>query len=109
MWRRVLRHPGGRRVGPLGQVIGVDLAARLLEIARGKAERNGLANVRFEVGDAAAELNVADYLGGGPLTSRELAAKAGTDALTLRRLLRALAAHGVFDELEPDRFSPPTT
>src|SRR6516162_8796422 len=43
--------PAAERVGPLGQVIGVDLAARLLEIAKQKAARCGLANVRFEVGD----------------------------------------------------------
>jgi ubiquinone/menaquinone biosynthesis C-methylase UbiE len=43
--------PAAERVGPQGQVIGVDLAERLLDIARRKAERQGLANIRFEIGD----------------------------------------------------------
>ncbi len=43
--------PAAERVGPQGQVLGVDLAERLLAIARGKAERSGLGNVRFETGD----------------------------------------------------------
>src|SRR5258705_11572155 len=43
--------PAAERVGPKGQVLGVDLAERLLAIARGKAERSGLGNVRFETGD----------------------------------------------------------
>jgi SAM-dependent methyltransferase len=52
----------------------------------------------------AAQLGVADILASGPMTSAELAATAGTDAPTLRRLLRALVAHGVFEEEAPDRF-----
>jgi len=52
----------------------------------------------------AAQLGVADILASGPMTSAELAAAAGTDAPTLRRLLRALVAHGVFEEETPDRF-----
>jgi Dimerisation domain len=53
---------------------------------------------------AAAELNLADFLASGPMTSGELAAAAGADAATLRRLMRALVAHGVFEEDTPDRF-----
>lgn len=53
---------------------------------------------------AAAQLGVADSLARGPMTSAELAAAAGTDAPTLRRLLRALVAHGIFEEEAPDRF-----
>jgi ubiquinone/menaquinone biosynthesis C-methylase UbiE len=43
--------PAAETVGPQGQVIGVDLAERLLQIARRKAESRGLANIRFETGD----------------------------------------------------------
>ena len=53
---------------------------------------------------AAAELNLADFLASGSLTSAELADAAGADAATLRRLMRALVAHGVFEEETPDRF-----
>lgn len=54
---------------------------------------------------AAAQLGVADALGDQPATAEALAAEIGADAGTLRRLLRALAASGVFAE-EPDgRFS----
>lgn len=53
---------------------------------------------------AAAALGVADLLAGGPLTSAALAAKTGTDACALRRVLRALVAHGVFAEESPDLF-----
>jgi len=53
---------------------------------------------------AAASLGIADILAGGPLSSTEVAARAGTDASTMRRLLRALVAHGVFAEESPDLF-----
>ena len=53
---------------------------------------------------AAAELNIADFLASGPMTSAELAAAVGADAATLRRLMRALVAHGVFEEETGDRF-----
>ncbi len=53
---------------------------------------------------AAAELGVADILAAGPMTSGEIAAGTGTDAPSLRRLLRALVVHGVFEEEGPDRF-----
>jgi O-methyltransferase domain/Dimerisation domain len=52
----------------------------------------------------AAELGVADILANGPMTSSEIAAKSGADPAALRRLLRALVAHGVFEEEVPDRF-----
>src|SRR5260370_10470141 len=51
---------------------------------------------------AAAELNIADILAAGPMTSQEIAAKAGADGPTVRRLMRALVAHGVFEEPEFD-------
>jgi len=53
---------------------------------------------------AACQLGVADVLAGGPLTSAEVASRLGTDPSTMRRLLRALVAHGVFEEETPDRF-----
>jgi hypothetical protein len=53
---------------------------------------------------AGAQLGVADILAAGPMTSGEIAAKAGTVTPTMRRLLRALVAHGVFEEEAPDRF-----
>lgn len=53
---------------------------------------------------AAASLGIADILAAGSLSSREIAARTGTDASALRRLLRALVAHGVFVEESPDVF-----
>ena len=53
---------------------------------------------------AAAELGLADILSAGAMTSEEIAAKAGADGPTMRRLMRALVAHGVFEEPEFDRF-----
>ncbi len=38
-------------VGPQGFVLGIDLAANLLELARAKAVKRGLRNTRFRVGD----------------------------------------------------------
>jgi ubiquinone/menaquinone biosynthesis C-methylase UbiE len=43
--------PAAEAVGPTGNVIGVDLAKQLLELARAKAAQRGLNNVEFEVGD----------------------------------------------------------
>jgi ubiquinone/menaquinone biosynthesis C-methylase UbiE len=43
--------PAAEFVGPSGSVVGVDLAARLLENARAKAKARGLANVEFRSGD----------------------------------------------------------
>jgi len=53
----------------------------------------------------AAELGIADLLTQGAQSTEVLARETGTDAPTLRRLLRALASLGVIDELEPDRFA----
>jgi SAM-dependent methyltransferase len=44
--------PAARAVGPSGQVLGIDLAAPMLELARTRANREGLGNVSFRVGDA---------------------------------------------------------
>jgi ubiquinone/menaquinone biosynthesis C-methylase UbiE len=43
--------PAADRVGPTGRVIGVDLADRLLEIARQKAASRNLGNAEFHFGD----------------------------------------------------------
>jgi ubiquinone/menaquinone biosynthesis C-methylase UbiE len=44
--------PAARAVGPAGHVLGVDVAGPLLEMARAKATREGLANIEFRQGDA---------------------------------------------------------
>ena len=43
--------PAAEAVGPTGNVIGVDLAKKLLESARTKAIRRRLGNIEFEAGD----------------------------------------------------------
>jgi len=43
--------PAAERVGPSGHVLGIDLAERLLELARRKAAAGGLRNCEFRVGD----------------------------------------------------------
>jgi ubiquinone/menaquinone biosynthesis C-methylase UbiE len=43
--------PAAVKVGPNGKVIAVDLADRLLEIARRKAASRNLENVEFRLGD----------------------------------------------------------
>ena len=43
--------PAAEAVGPTGNVIGVDLAKELLELARRKAVQQRLGNIEFEVGD----------------------------------------------------------
>ena len=43
--------PAAEVVGPLGQVVGVDLAYDLLRLARAKAASRGLSNTRFRLGD----------------------------------------------------------
>ncbi len=43
--------PAAEAVGPQGAVVGIDVAERLLAIARAKATGRGLRNVEFRVGD----------------------------------------------------------
>src|SRR5215468_3047289 len=43
--------PAAAMVGPTGSVLGVDVAERLLELARAKAAARGLANAQFRFGD----------------------------------------------------------
>jgi ubiquinone/menaquinone biosynthesis C-methylase UbiE len=44
--------PAARVVGPEGRVLGIDVAEPLLEMARARAAREGLANIGFRCGDA---------------------------------------------------------
>jgi len=44
--------PAARAVGPSGQVLGIDVAAPMLELARARAAREGLGHVSFRSGDA---------------------------------------------------------
>src|SRR5262249_2376390 len=53
---------------------------------------------------AAAVLGIADLLAEGPRSAGQLAQAAHADPDALRRLLRMLAAHGVFAEREDGRF-----
>jgi ubiquinone/menaquinone biosynthesis C-methylase UbiE len=43
--------PAAERVGPDGFVLGIDLAERLLTLARAKAAKRGLTNIEFRTGD----------------------------------------------------------
>jgi hypothetical protein len=52
----------------------------------------------------AAELGIADLLADGPASCKELAGATGTHEPSLYRVLRLLAALGVFDEVEPRTF-----
>lgn len=51
------------------------------------------------------DLGVADHLTAGPRTADELAALTGAHADSLRRVLRALAARGIFAEGDDGRFA----
>jgi len=44
--------PAARAVGPSGRVLGIDVAAPMLELARSRAVREGLAHIEFRQGDA---------------------------------------------------------
>jgi SAM-dependent methyltransferase len=44
--------PAARAVGPSGRVLGIDVAAPMLELARVRAAREGLGHVSFRCGDA---------------------------------------------------------
>ena len=75
----------------------VEAADRILEISLGL--------LRSRILHAAAELGIADLLAAGPLPCEALAAQAHTDADALYRLLRALAAMGIFIELDGRAFA----
>ncbi len=46
--------PFAHRVGPSGAVVGVDTSIAMLEMAKARAEREGLSQIEFHVADAAA-------------------------------------------------------
>src|SRR5580698_8852388 len=52
----------------------------------------------------ATELGIPDLLASGPKSSTELATDTRTNPSSLRRLMRALCAIGIFREAEQDRF-----
>ena len=51
------------------------------------------------------ELGIADLLASGPMSCRDLAAKAGADAPALYRVLRFLAGAGLFNEVSREEFA----
>jgi len=72
-------------------------AAKLLSLTQGYIVTQAVA--------AVAELKIADLLAGGPRPVGDLAKDSGADPDALRRILRALASLGVFDEHEGDYFA----
>jgi hypothetical protein len=52
-----------------------------------------------------ADLGIADLLAGGPRSAEDLAAETGSDARSLTRALRALAARDIFIEPQPGIFA----
>ncbi|WP_207477878.1 methyltransferase [Arenibaculum pallidiluteum] len=69
---------------------------RILELMSGHAIVRSIA--------VAADLGIPDRLSGGPVSAETLAAQVGADAGALLRLLRALAAVGLFSEDRSGRF-----
>lgn len=81
-----------RLVGPEGAVIGVDKSPEAVAAAQGRAERAGLANVRFLVGDAA-ELELDHTV--DALIGRLVLMYFPDPAAVLRHVLRYLASGGI--------------
>ncbi|GGR77672.1 MULTISPECIES: methyltransferase [Streptomyces] len=75
----------------------LDLRAALIERIGGYMTAHGIG--------VAAELGLADLIGTGSRTSRELADATATHEPSLRRLLRMLVAVGIAEEPEPGRFA----
>jgi SAM-dependent methyltransferase len=73
------------------------------DVARMRAMVNGY-QVSYAL-SVAASLRLSDALAGGPRTPAELADAAGVHEPTLRRLLRALAAVGVYERQDDGRFA----
>jgi C-methyltransferase len=67
--------------------------------------RLGMAMWSSAIIQAAGELRLADHLGEEPKTVAELAAATGADEDALLRLLRALAAHGIFAPVGEDSYT----
>jgi O-methyltransferase domain len=54
----------------------------------------------------AANVRLADVIGDGPTELEMIATRTGTDRGALRRLLNALAANGIFERVDGERFAP---
>jgi O-methyltransferase domain/Dimerisation domain len=74
-----------------------EAAARLLELIQMRLISEAIHVV--------AELGIADLLAGGPKNAEELARATGADAHSLRRVIRALAYFGLFEQDSGDRFA----
>lgn len=73
--------------------------------AGAEMRRLGMAMWSSAIIQAAGELRLADAIGDEPVTVGELAATTGAEPDSLLRLLRALAAHNIFQSHEDGRFS----
>jgi SAM-dependent methyltransferase len=81
-----------RAVGPRGAVVGVDMDAVKIEIARAEADEEGLGNVEFRVGDAAAFDADAEY---DLAYARLLLTHLADPQATLTRMVDAVRPGGV--------------
>lgn len=81
------------------------VAEKPLEPARATLLRIGLGFAAAQSLSVAAELGLADRLAAGPQTVEALATATRTDAGALRRVMRLLAAQGIFAEDESGRFA----
>lgn len=61
--------------------------------------------MRTQAVSAAVQLGVPDLVGAEPLDVEEIAERVGAHSPSLYRLLRALAADGIFTEVDPHRFA----
>lgn len=75
-----------------------DIPGRLLQLFTGFAVTQAL--------HSAATLELADLVADGPVSVDDLAKRSGAHPEALHRLLRTLAAHGVFAEVAPGQFGP---
>jgi SAM-dependent methyltransferase len=64
-----------------------------------------LGGVRAKLVYVVAKLGIADELAAGPLPIDEVARRTGAQLVALQRVLRALAAEGLFEEVEPRTFA----
>ena len=79
--------------------------AKPSEPARATLLRIGLGFAAAQSLSVAAELGLADHLAAGPQTVEALAAATGTAPSALRRVMRLLAAEGIFAEEVPGTFA----
>lgn len=87
--------PAAHRLGPSGEVVGIDVADPILEIAREKAAAEKLSNIRFHTGNAETQENIPpDYFHAA--TARWGLMYMNDPAAALAATYRALRAGGVF-------------